>query len=143
MMNSGLFRIPLEISERGGESDPRNTVIAKMFSLIGLSERAGVGVNYIFETWQKEYGCYPNITEDVSTQRTIVEYRFIAKEISDVDGKIIDLMREDPGITLNEAALRLNLSRATIANHVKILKSNGSIGRVGGTRGHWVCRKSE
>ena len=35
----------------GGESDPRNKALMKMFNLINIGERAGSGVPNIFNVW--------------------------------------------------------------------------------------------
>ena len=39
---------------RGGESDPGNKGLMKMFNLINIGERAGSGVPDIFHTWEQE-----------------------------------------------------------------------------------------
>lgn len=38
----------------GGESDPRNKSLMKMFNLINIGERAGSGVPNIFNVWNDE-----------------------------------------------------------------------------------------
>lgn len=38
----------------GGESDPRNKSLMKMFNLINIGERAGSGVSNIFNVWNDE-----------------------------------------------------------------------------------------
>ena len=37
----------------GGESEPRNAGIMKMFNLIGFGERAGSGIPDIYATWRE------------------------------------------------------------------------------------------
>lgn len=39
---------------KGGESEPRNKGLMKMFNLINIGERAESGVPYIFNTWEQE-----------------------------------------------------------------------------------------
>lgn len=37
------MRIPIEDALQGGQSDPRNPILHKMFSYLGYGERAGAG----------------------------------------------------------------------------------------------------
>ena len=39
---------------KGGESEPRNKGLMKMFNLINIGERAESGVPDIFNTWEQE-----------------------------------------------------------------------------------------
>ena len=44
-------------------------------------------------------------------------------------------------MTIPEMARKLEVSVPTITNHLKALKEDGKVVRIGGTRGHWeVCR---
>ena len=49
--NSGTIRIGKEKMLEGGMSDPRNSVIIKMFSMLHIGERAGSGMNRIISAW--------------------------------------------------------------------------------------------
>ena len=137
--NSGLFRIPLEVAERGGESDPRNMVLAKMFSMIGYVERAGVGVNLIMRTWKNHFNTIPGIEEDTKKGLVRISLKSTKKsnEISDVSQSILDLIDNNPGISIVDMAARIGVSTSTISNHIKSLRIAGIIERVGGTRGRW------
>ena len=42
--NPGCLRIPAEIAFKGGDSDPRNKTILKMWNLVGVGERSGSGL---------------------------------------------------------------------------------------------------
>ncbi|MCQ2079121.1 MAG: putative DNA binding domain-containing protein [archaeon] len=140
LTNPGLFRIPVEIAEKGGESDPRNAVIARMFSLIGMSERAGIGINYLFETWRKQYGHAPDIKEDTRTQRTSVELELgTVVEYDETDRLILETLMNDPTASMGSISMRIGVSRPTVAIRIKSLKSRGILRRIGGTRGYWEC----
>ena len=52
--NPGGLRISKESALLGGNSDPRNATIIKMFNLINVGERAGSGVPNIFKVWKNE-----------------------------------------------------------------------------------------
>lgn len=68
---------------RGGESEPRNGSIMKMFNLIGFGERAGSGVPDIYTTWQQA-GYVEPIVEEIfgggEPNRTIVTLPLVGKE---------------------------------------------------------------
>ena len=49
--NSGTIRIGKEKMLEGGLSDPRNSVIIKMFSMLHIGERAGSGIHRIISAW--------------------------------------------------------------------------------------------
>lgn len=53
--------------------------------------------------------------------------------------KIVDLMRENPSITIAELVLRLGLSRSGINNQIAKLKAAGVIEREGSDKGgYWL-----
>ncbi len=138
MSNSGTFRIPLEVAMGGGESDPRNRVIAKMFSMIAMVERAGVGVNMICSVWEDRYGISPIIEEDPRTDAVTVRLPFtVITDVLDLDRCIMDQMRANPRITIPEIARRSGVSPATVSKHIAALRAQGRVRRVGSTRGHW------
>ena len=61
----------------GGESDPRNKSLMKMFNLINIGERAGSGVPNIFNVWNDEGFVEPEIEERFDPDRTILTLSFI------------------------------------------------------------------
>lgn len=64
----------------GGESDPRNKALMKMFNLIDIGERAGSGVPELFTVWEQEGWEEPQIEEQLdSVERTIVTLSFKKK----------------------------------------------------------------
>ena len=61
--NPGYIRTGKEQMRKGGESDPRNKGLMKMFNLINIGERAGGGVPDNFNTWEQEGWVEPIIEE--------------------------------------------------------------------------------
>jgi DNA-binding Lrp family transcriptional regulator len=51
--------------------------------------------------------------------------------VNDTVSDIVNLIRADPKITLDELALRLNKSRRTITRHMKKFQDEGIISRTG------------
>jgi len=60
----------------GGESDPRNKALMKMFNLINIGERAGSGVPNIFNVWEDEGWEEPVIEERFDPDRTVLSLSF-------------------------------------------------------------------
>lgn len=52
--NPGTLRVTKEELLAGGNSDPRNPTLQRMFSLINIGERAGSGVEKIFSAWKEQ-----------------------------------------------------------------------------------------
>lgn len=142
--NSGLFRISLEDAENGGTSDPRNVLIAKMFSLLGLVERAGVGVNYVLNVWDHECNNKPIITEDTKNDVVIVELPLRkGQKYGPRERAILELIAGNPKITKEEISRSLDVSTSTVSNDIKSMTVKGLIERDGGPRGKWVIRTGE
>ena len=63
LANPGYIRTGKKQMCLGGESDPRNKALMKMFNLINIGERAGSGVPNIFNVWADEGWEEPVIEE--------------------------------------------------------------------------------
>lgn len=68
--NPGCLRITLNEAISGGISDPRNSVLLKMFSLIDVGERAGSGIPGIISIWLKTFKGHPLLSESFDPERT-------------------------------------------------------------------------
>jgi predicted HTH transcriptional regulator len=68
--NPGGFRVPIDLAISGGVSDPRNSVLMKMFNLLNIGERAGSGVPNIFNVWKVENLGVPQYEEMMDYSRT-------------------------------------------------------------------------
>ncbi|WP_172195919.1 ATP-binding protein [Saccharibacillus qingshengii] len=70
--NPGNMRVSISQAMKGGVSDPRNSNLFKMFTLIGLGERAGSGIPAIVQAWNEQHWRIPEINEEVQPDRTIL-----------------------------------------------------------------------
>ncbi|MGN1196046.1 MAG: ATP-binding protein, partial [Acetatifactor sp.] len=99
LANPGYVRTGKKQMRLGGESDPRNKALMKMFNLINIGERAGSGVPNIFNVWADEGWEEPVIEERFDPDRTVLSLSFLKKE----DVK----MKEDANfIQKNERSLK-------------------------------------
>lgn len=78
--NPGYIRTGKIQMRKGGESDPRNKSLMKMFNLINIGERSGSGVPNIFNTWEDQGWKEPVIEERFDPDRTILSLEFIEKQ---------------------------------------------------------------
>ena len=71
--NPGTIRIGKEKMLEGVLSDPRNSVIIKMFSMLHIGERAGSGIHRIISAWSSAGYENPIIEEQIGNiERTIL-----------------------------------------------------------------------
>lgn len=85
--NPGYIRTGKNQMRLGGESDPRNKSLMKMFNLINIGERAGSGVPNIFNVWEDEGFIEPKIEERFDPDRTVLSLPFVKKATEKSDGK--------------------------------------------------------
>ena len=95
--NPGNLRIPKERALKGGESDPRNPTLHKMFSLIGIGERAGSGLITIQTAWKTLHWQHPVFEELVQPDKVILTL----KTISLIPNDILDELKIQIGESFN------------------------------------------
>lgn len=54
----------------GGVSDPRNSTVFTMFTLLNIGERAGSGLSSIYAVWERQGWPESKLRESVSPDRT-------------------------------------------------------------------------
>ena len=131
-------------------SQPYNPTIAYPFFLAGYIESWGRGIEKIIDESKKFNGIIPTF----KCQNGLwVEFKFKEKmKMGLVDGlvdKLVDglvdvqknmlkLMQENPQISVKTLAIEINISTTAVDKHIKALKKQGLIRRVGNTKsGHW------
>ncbi|MBR3316306.1 MAG: hypothetical protein IKG21_00605 [Atopobiaceae bacterium] len=62
--NPGSFLIDRDVAIAGGMSEQRNPTLMRIFSFVGVSDRAGSGLQTIFETWRDRFDELPILTEE-------------------------------------------------------------------------------
>lgn len=76
LANPGYVRTGKKHMRIGGESDPRNNALMKMFNLINIGERAGSDVQNIFNVWADEGWEESVIEERYDPDRTVLSLSF-------------------------------------------------------------------
>lgn len=137
-------------------SKPYNPSIANVFYLAGFIESWGRGIEKICQACDEDGSPRPEYTINpgdimikftASADRIIrigsqgVTAKVTAKvtiKVTDKEIEVLDLIREDPGYSMDEIAKRLSVSRKTVAARIRSLKEKGILERIGATKnGHW------
>lgn len=153
--NPGNLRIPFEIAKKGGESDQRNPIIHKIFSLVGLGERTGSGLNMIVKVWKRKNWKEPILKEVDGLERIEIILEMTNQNplinppinqpinplinLTETQQKIIILLLQKNTIKIDEIASLLALKANTIKKNIKELKNKKIVEREGNTRnGKWI-----
>ena len=78
------------------------------------------------------------ITEDNTQNAQVTEVTEVTEKVTDIEAKILELISDNPAITTSKLADMLSVTRKTISTHIKIMKKNNVIERIGSDRkGYW------
>lgn len=87
--NPGTFRISPDAAVAGGLSDARNSSIFNMFALVGIGERAGLGLCDVCHIMESYGGQTLNVAESFNPERVAVSVRYDGdKNGQDIVGKL-------------------------------------------------------
>ena len=125
--NPGNLRIPKERALKGGESDPRNPTLHKMFSLIGLGERAGSGLITIQTAWKAQHWQHPIFEELVQPDKVILKLKTISlipnnilNELKTKIGESFNLLTNNEILALAFASQYENVTNIDLQNYAEI-----------------------
>ena len=143
LANPGYVRTGKKQMRLGGESDPRNKALMKMFNLINIGERAGSGVPNIFNVWADEGWEEPVIEERFDPDRTVLSLPFKKsgdKKVTIKNGdkkktnktqiqqeQILLFMKENSEYKLQDFCELLDLKESRIKTIIKPLIDAGAI----------------
>ena len=111
LANPGYVRTGKKQMRLGGESDPRNKSLMKMFNLIDIGERAGSGVPNIFNVWEDEGWEEPVIEERFDPDRTVLSLSFKKKQAIKTSDKKQAIKTSDKKVS-NKTAEKMKMIRA-------------------------------
>lgn len=167
--NPGTVIVGKKQMLRGGESEPRNSNLMKMFNLIGYGERAGSGVPDIYATWKKAGYMDPSVDEyfgNGQPNRTIVTLPLVEKEkslvvfekqpkkqpenkkmvrksdkIEERLQRVVDILKINPSASRAIIADQLGITEGQVRTVMNKLKDRGVVYRKGShTNGEWIIR---
>lgn len=137
-----------------GYSKLRNPAIASAFAYMKIIEKWGTGIPRIFRECT-EYGLPEPELIDFDGDFRVNMYRKslisekqvtdvtekvtdVTEKVTGIEAKILELISNDPVITTSKLANMLSVTRKTISTHMKIMKKNNVIERIGSDRkGYW------
>lgn len=145
-LNPGAMPQPLEIMENSFESQPRNPVISKLFRLAHLSENLGYGLRKL-KRWQEITGRPMHIETTINSVKVSFDLlaretkttnvaKNVAKNLTERQQQIINLISDKPQITRAKIASTLGVSTKTIERELTAISD---IVRYVGSKkdGHW------
>lgn len=139
-------------------SIPYNPNIAYVFYLAGFIESWGRGIEKICRACledgvnKPQYVIFPR---DITVKFTAPEYRIVRVNdrvndkvndsigvyLTEKETVVLDYLRRNPGYTVTELSLLLNVSRKTVAGYLKSLKQKNLIERIGSSKkGYWKVK---
>ena len=148
--NPGTFIVGIDEVKAHNVSLPRNPTIINLFRYARLSENAGYGIDKIAK-WKELTGS--DVTFETTLLYSTVSY-FLPSKGGQKGGQkgddktidiILQLIKDDPGITRKALTGIVGISQSAIQKHINRLKAEGIIVRNGGDRGgHWeIINKEE
>ena len=144
--NPGYVRVGKYQMQKGGESDPRNRTLMKMFNMIDIGERAGSGVPELFSVCKQQGWDNPKIEERFGdAARTFLTLplsnttrKTTQKTTQKTIERILNLIKENPYITSTEIANKLEITRDGVNYNIRKLKQTGMLKREGPDKGgYW------
>ena len=86
LANPGTLRLPLDVIEGGGVSDPRNLTMLTMFNLIGTGDKAGSGFDVLRRSAEWAGVDAPTLTESLDPDRVTLKLSLATGGLSLVSG---------------------------------------------------------
>lgn len=129
-----------------GESVPVNKALSDVFLQLHISERSGRGVPAITKVYGREAFQFREnsirvtipfayLSPDVGNK---VRNKEDEKRLNPTRQKILEEMRNNPGVTQQQLELTAEVGKTAIYNNIRFLRENGYIKRIGSKKnGYW------
>lgn len=134
-----------------GVSKLRNKALAEIFMQLRISEKIGRGVPRIVSKYGKEAFAFSSSSLIVTIPFNIVSSQSINLSIKEQlneyvlsirERQIIDIIKDDPNVTIRVLSTELSVSATTIEKYLAQLKNAYIIDRVGSKKaGYWVVNE--
>ena len=133
---SGIMRIVDACNEQGVPEpiwESRQGFVVVTFPRPSIKKQSAVATK---KTTEKDYGSNVHASENAIDSTTEKTTEKTAEKTAE---KIISIIRKNPTVTNEQIAQMCNITADGVYYHIKQLKANGSIRRVGGRKeGRWV-----
>jgi ATP-dependent DNA helicase RecG len=132
---------------------PKNPILARFFVNIGYADTLGSGVRNLVKYTKLYSGGEPELIEgdifktiiplpaadaQFATTGNVAANVVENAALNPTAAKIVGILRETPGATADDLAIKLTLNRRTVQRHLKTLKEVGLLRRVGSDKvGSW------
>ncbi len=146
LSHGGLALDQDETGFYNGTSLPVNEILANIFLQLRISERSGRGVPKIIGVYGKEAIKIEKnrITVTIPFNRINVNsFEIVSNKVSNkvtnkTEEKVIELIRDNPNITIKQLTIKTGLSEPGIKKNLKQLKDKEIIRRIGSNKkGYW------
>ena len=113
-----------------------------MFYRAGYIESWGRGIQKIRDAC-KNFGTdgpeYIVHGEDIMVKFKALQSAKVTEKVTDIENRILDILKEKPYVTYDELANEVGVSRKTISQKIKMLKEKGIITRDDSAKkGYWT-----
>ena len=160
LRNPGTLRLPVEKIYEGGTSRARNPRIQNMLRMIGYGENLGSGFPMIVSAWKDAGWGEPKLENQIDLDEVELSLPVQTKvdetekylestlkntlknTLKGTRKSIVEIMMKNPNITITQIAKQLRMNSRGIDKHIKSLREQGIIRRVGPDKGgHWEIIK--
>ena len=136
--NPGTFIVGIDEVKAHNVSLPRNPTIINLFRYARLSENARYGIDKIAK-WKELTGS--DVTFETTLLYSTVSY-FLPSKGGQKGGqktadRLLTIIASEPTISRKKMSQVLGISPSAIQKHIKKLKENGTLIRIGGAKGGW------
>ena len=156
-MYNGMLIQNLDIADVSSER--RNPILANVMAQLDYMEKRGSGLTRIcnetkaldgykdelkpmFKSTPTQFQTILYASSDVLGLENVT--KDVTKELSERQNIILDLIKENPLVTIPEMSLKIGVVIRTVKRDIEYLQSNGFIIREGGRKeGHWKILKNE
>ena len=145
--NPGELRIEEAAARSGGFSDPRNSIIMKMFHLIGIGECAGNGIPNIFYVWKSQGLREPVIAHTCSPERVELTLPLTKSGEKKTNGKteiqkamIIEYLTDHADASVSQLCALLGVKDSRVRQLMRALTEENIVVSLGGKGGRYKLR---
>jgi len=126
----------------------------KLFMFLGNGEKAGSGADIIKKGWRDNKWPQPVLSERVQPNESILTLsvgdvgenvtKDVTKELTDRQKTILEIIKENPLVTIPEMSLKTGVTTRTIKRDIEDLQSWGILFRKGGRKeGEWIIKTTD